>query len=180
MRILKENTVAIIIDLQVKLFPHMSEKDNLERHVGILVKGLKILNIPCIVTEQYTKGLGSTIPSVRSLLENDALVEKNSFSCCDSSGFMASLQKFNPTNIIIAGIEAHICVLQTVTDLCQGGFTPVVVTDCISSRKENDKHIAMERMKFEGAILSTSESVLFEMLRFSGTEQFKAISGLIK
>ncbi len=180
MRIVKENTLAVIIDLQDKLFPHMAEKDILERNVRILVKGLKILNITCLVTEQYTKGLGFTIPSVKSSFENDIFIEKTSFSCCDTAGFMASLQELRPVNIIVAGIEAHVCVMQTVNDLCEKGFKPVVVADCISSRKESDKLYALERMKTEGAIISTCESVLFEILRFSGTEQFKAVSRLIK
>jgi nicotinamidase-related amidase len=93
---------------------------------------------------------------------------------------MAAIQKMNRKHIIIAGIEAHVCVLQTVIDLSANGFEPVVVADCISSRKEKDKMIALERMKNEGAVISSCESILFELCRVSGNEKFKAISALVK
>ena len=180
MRILKENTLAVIIDVQEKLFPHMSEYEELEHYLNILIKGLKLLDIPLIVTEQYTRGLGFTIPSLASSLQNFSPFEKTSFSCCDDTYISEGIQEYKPVHIIVAGIEAHVCVLQTVTDLIQKGYIPVVIADCISSRKLLDKQIALERMNKEGALISTCESVLFELTRFSGTDLFRAVSKLIK
>jgi hypothetical protein len=180
MRILKERTAALIIDFQGKLFPFIHENEMLLKNVPILIQGLKVLGIPLFVTEQYVKGLGSTVEPIAIHLENIKRIEKAAFSCCDEPRLMEGIAVSARENIIIAGIESHVCVLQTVVDLIRNGYHPVVVEDCISSRKENDKKMALERMKKEGAIITTYESILFELLRYSGTEQFKAISKLVK
>jgi len=180
MRISKDQTAAVIIDIQERLFPHMYNPVDLERNVGILIKGFELLNIPVLVTEQYPKGLGSTIPGVINILEHFRPIEKISFSCCDESRFLNSLNMLNKKYVVLAGIESHVCVLQTVMDLIENGFHPVLVEDCVSSRKENDKKIAVERMRREGAIITTYESLLLELCRVAGTETFKKISSLIK
>jgi nicotinamidase-related amidase len=180
MRIENEYTAALIIDFQEKLFPHIFQNAIIQKNVSKLIEGLKILGIPILITEQYPKGLGSTILSLKNILSGYDSFEKISFSCCDADEIMSAIQKLNRNFIIIAGIEAHVCVMQTVIDLIYKGFTPVVVTDCISSRKENDKVIAIERFKNEGAILSTYESVLFELCRVAGSEKFKSISAIVK
>lgn len=102
------------------------------------------------------------------------------FSCWDEPRIAEAIAVAGKDNIIITGIESHVCVLQTVIDLKHNGYHPVVVEDCISSRRENDKRIALERMRYEGAIITSYESILFELLRYSGTEQFKAISRMVK
>jgi hypothetical protein len=180
MRILKENTLALIIDVQERLFPHIYEKEILEKNIRILISGLKILDIAILVTEQYPKGLGFTIPALNEVLPSNPAIEKISFSCCDEPAFIKSLAHSGQKSIIIAGIESHVCVLQTVIDLFKQGYQPIVIEDCVSSRNPNDKKIALKRMRQEGAIVSTYESILFELLRVSGTEQFKAISKLVK
>jgi nicotinamidase-related amidase len=180
MRILKEHTVAVMIDIQEKLFPHMFEKEILEKNMNLFVRGLRTLDIPLIVTEQYTKGLGFTIPSLAAALGDYSTHEKSAFSCCDDSSFSESIRSHNPVHVILAGIEAHVCVQQTAIDLLKVGYTPVVIADCVSSRKETDKQFAISRLRDEGAIITTFESVLFELLRYSGTPQFKAISQLVK
>jgi len=180
MRISKDNTVGIIVDIQERLFPHMYKNEDLERNVEILIKGLELLEVPLFVTEQYSKGLGCTIPSVIETLNTYEPIEKISFSCCDESRFLGELNLLNKKYIILAGIEAHVCVLQTVIDLVENGYHPVLVEDCVSSRKENDKKIAIDRMRHEGAIITTYESILLELCRVAGTDTFKKISGLIK
>ncbi len=180
MRIEKDKAVFILIDVQEKLFPHMYEKDNLLLSMVKLIKGFEILGIPGFITEQYSKGLGDTIQPIKSIIKNKAPFEKMSFSCCDESHVMTALRNLNRKFVLIAGIEAHVCVQQTVTDLARDGFQPVVVADCISSRKENDKIIAMERMRKEGAIITSCESLLLEVCRVAGSDEFKAISALIK
>ncbi len=180
MRILREHSAGLIIDIQEKLFPHIHEHDRMANNTEILIEGLKILDIPLLVTEQYTKGLGFTVPGIKSVLGSAPAHEKTVFSCCDDPGILLELNNLDRKNIIIAGIETHVCVLQTAVDLLENGFQPVVVEDCASSRRHADKMTAIARMRQEGAIITTCESILFELARVSGTDQFKAISKLVK
>jgi len=180
MRINKDQSSGLIIDIQEKLYPHIHKFEILSRNTIILIRGMKILNIPFILTQQYTKGLGDTMPAIKEAMGDVNPIEKNSFSCCDEPGFMDSLKRLGKKYVIIAGIESHVCVLQTTLDLINLAYIPVVIEDCIASRKYRDKKMAVERMRQEGAIISTYESVLFELCRFSGNEQFKEISKLVK
>lgn len=180
MRIHKDDTTALIVDIQERLFPHIFEHEQIAQNTSILIQGLQLLNIPTIVTQQYTKGLGSTIPSIQQVLDEPEPVEKISFSCCDDEGFMKKLNDTGRKSVLIAGIESHICVQQTTLDLLDNGFIPIVIEDCVSSRKAHDKHIAIDRMRTEGAIITTYESILFELCRFAGNDTFKSISKLVK
>ena len=180
MRILRDRSCLLVIDFQERIFPFIHENEKLLRNVPVLIRGLKILELPVFVTEQYTKGLGVTVQPIAEALDGIPRIEKSTFSCCDEPRFNLDLATSGKENVIIAGIEAHVCVLQTVIDLVRQGYQAVVVEDCISSRKPNDKARAIERMKKEGAIITTYESILFELLRSSGGETFKAISKLVK
>jgi hypothetical protein len=179
-RIQREQAAGLVIDIQEKLFPFISGHEDLALKSGILIKGMQLLQLPILMTEQYSKGLGPTIQPVRELFDPGSHLEKLAFSCCDDAGIMERLNSLHKKFIIITGIEAHVCVLQTATDLLERDFIPVVVEDCVSSRKLNDKNMAIARMRRMGAVITTYESVLFELLRFSGTEEFKAISRLVK
>lgn len=180
MRILAENSIGLIIDMQERLYPHIHEHEQLTRNTSILIEGLKALGIKLMVTEQYTKGLGFTIPPLKEHLSDIKFIEKQAFSCCDEPNFFEELAVEAPQHVIIAGIETHVCVLQTTIDLIENGYKPVLVQDCVGSRNPNDKAMAIERMRKEGAIITTYESILFELLRYSGTEVFKKISKLVK
>ena len=206
MRIILEQTSALLIDVQERLFPHMYERETLEHNLPILLKGLRILGVPLLVTQQYTKGLGSTIPALQETLgwttssafaaqkraantdsagtpvpTGDApYIEKIAFSCFDEPAFTKAFEALGRKRILLAGIEAHVCVLQTAVDLQQAGYTPVVIENCTSSRRENDKRIAFERLRAEGILVSTYESILFELTREAGTDTFRAISRLVK
>jgi len=180
MRIERKRAAGLVIDIQEKLFPHMHESEELLRRTSILLEGLKVLQIPMMLTEQYPKGLGPTLEPVSMQLGKHEVLEKIAFSCCGDPAFMSHLRSLNRSTIIVCGIEAHVCVLQTVLDLIEEDFTPVVVEDCISSRNPEDKRVALERMRSEGALISTSESLLFELTKVAGTEEFKAISRLVK
>jgi len=180
MRILRDQAAGLVIDIQEKLFPYISGNENLALNSGILIRGLQALMIPILVTEQYTKGLGPTVQPLRELFETGQSLEKLAFSCCDDLTIMNQLSTLNKKFIIITGIEAHVCVLQTAIDLLERDFIPVVIEDCVSSRRLNDKNMAINRMRRMGAVISTYESVLFELLRYSGTEEFRAISKLVK
>jgi len=180
MRILKEKTLLLVIDVQERIFPAIAEPDMLRRNIPLLIEGMKLLEIPVIVTEQYVKGLGPTIQEIATRITEVERIEKSSFSCCDEPRFMLDLASSGKDYVIIAGIESHVCVLQTAIDLQQNGYHPVVVEDCISSRNLNDKRIALERMNSEGVIVTTFEAILFELLRYSGGETFRAISKIVK
>jgi len=180
MRILREESVLLLVDLQERLFPHIAEKENLLKKTAILIQGIKALNIPWIVTEQYPKGLGKTIPEIRVLAKDVTPLEKICFSCMDDQNIRRHLKSLGKRYVILAGIEAHVCILQTAVDLNQQGYTPVIVTDCISSRSIQSKETALQRFMQEGIILSSAESILFELLRYAGSEEFKNISRLVK
>ena len=181
MRITKEDSTGLIIDVQQKLYPFIHENEELTNNICRLTNGLKELNIPIIVTEQYSKGLGNTIIQIQETLGDEYKhLEKMSFSCCGLDEFNTKLKDSGKKNVIVAGIESHVCVLQTVIDLFEKGYQPVLVEDCVSSRNPNDKKISIERMRNEGAIITTYESILFELLAVSGTKEFKAISKIVK
>ena len=180
MRLLAEDTMALIIDFQEKLMPVMAEREALEKRTDILLRGLKALEIPMVMTQQYTKGIGMTIPSVREAAGSDDYYDKLTFSCFEDEAIHDKVESLGRKNVIICGIEAHICVLQTCMDLKAAGYTPVLVADCISSRKLSDKEIALVRAQAEGILITTSEAVLFELTRKAGSAVFKEISRLIK
>lgn len=180
MRIEREKSMGLIIDIQERLIPVIHEKEKLLANCSILIQGLQILGIPLTVTQQYTKGLGNTVNEISSLFPNFGPIEKNSFSCLDEPAFAIHLSNSGKTSIIICGIESHVCILQTAVDLRDSGFHPIVIADCISSRNPEEKQIAMNRFLLEGIHISTTESILFELTRTSGTAEFKAISKLVK
>lgn len=180
MRILKEQAIAVLIDVQEKLAPHMVEMETMLERQEVLSKGLKILGVPLLVTEQYTRGLGLTLPRLKEIIDPFDPMEKMAFSCWDDAVFREALIESGRKTVILFGIEAHVCLLQTALDLLEEGYQPVVVEDCVSSRKASDKRIALNRMAQEGVIISSAESLLFEICRVSGTETFKQISRLVK
>lgn len=180
MRIDPKSVITLVIDIQEKLFPHIQDNELLLNNTIKLISGLKLLNIPFILNEQYPKGIGHTIAPIKELLSDIIAYEKVTFSCCKTDSIMEDIQKENKKFVIVFGIEAHVCVLQSVLDLLEKGFIPVLVTDCINSRKENDKQVAIQRMIQAGAIPTTSESLLFELCVSAKNEVFKEISKLVK
>lgn len=180
MRVKREETIALIIDAQEKLMPVMTDTDALEERMNVLIRGLRILEVPMIVTQQYTKGLGMTIPSIRESIGSETYLEKITFSCYDEEEVRRQIKESGCKNVLIFGIESHICVLQTCIDLKDAGYTPILVTDCISSRKSSDKEGAILRALGEGILMTTTEAILFEFTRRAGTPVFKEISKLIK
>ena len=180
MRITKENAVGLVIDIQERLFPVMWEKDNLLKNCKILLGGLADLKVPTFVTQQYTNGLGETLPEIKSLIPDFEYFEKRDFSCCDDPEVAEKLKKSEAKNIIICGIESHVCVLQTAVDLKELELNPVVVMDCVSSRTKENIEIAKERFRYEGIMMTSYESILFELTRTSGATEFRKISKLVK
>jgi len=180
MRILAEESMAIIVDIQEKLLPVIKDSEECVRNVKLLLEGFKLLHIPFIVTQQYTRGLGMTIPEIRDMVDNFHYLDKISFSCYEDSRLKEEIDKLQKKNIILCGAEAHICVQQTAIDLRAAGYNVIAVTNCIGSRKTEDKAAALKRYEYEGIMVATYESLLFELTRKAGSDTFKAISALIK
>lgn len=180
MRIEQGNSIGLVIDIQERLFSVMHSKDQLLERSKILIEGLQILSVPLLFTQQYSKGLGETHSEISSLIENFSAIEKSVFSCYDEPTVVEALEESDNTNVIICGIEAHVCVLQTAIDLKNSGYTPIIVVDCISSRKNLDLDIALLRYQQEGILVTSSESILFELTRSSKAPEFRSISKLVK
>jgi nicotinamidase-related amidase len=174
-------SALLIIDMQEAFRTSIADFNQTAARIVLAVKGSTLLRVPLLVTEQYPKGLGHTASEIKALLPQDTeIIEKSTFSSCGSQTFQAQLEKAHVKQVLVAGLEAHICVNQTVHDLLASGFQVHLLTDCITSRKPDDKKVALGKMQLSGAIPSSLEMALLELLRDSKHEQFKAIQGLIK
>ena len=180
MRINVEDTLFCLVDVQERLYPHVTNKDEVEKNLLTLVKGLIVHDVPFIVNEQYKKGIGETIPSLRELVDAYPHFEKTTFSCCKNESTMEAIKAANKKVVIVAGIETHVCVLQTCIDLLEAGLQPVLVTDCVTSRKQKDTDMAIQRLIQAGVIPTTYESLLFELTVNAKNPVFKEISSLVK
>lgn len=176
------DAVLLIIDVQEKLMPVIDRAAEVERNIERLVRGCHLLGVPAIVTQQYTKGLGDTVAPVRRALEETygfAAIEKMCFSAGGANEFQAELRRLKKRQVLVAGVETHVCVYQTVTDLL-AHHEVTLIADAVSSRSPENKAIAIQRMTTEGAKLSSTEMALFELLGVSGTDEFKGIARLVK
>ncbi|OCL87657.1 Isochorismatase family protein [Aliarcobacter thereius] len=180
MRIRLEDSLFCLVDVQEKLFPHIGNKEELERTLPILVKGMKVLGVPIIVNEQYKRGIGETILLLKELVSEYSSYEKTTFSACQTPDILNAIKTSGKKNIIVAGIETHVCVLQTCIDMIENGFNVILVTNCSGSRKKLDHKMAIKRLIQAGVIPTTYESILFELTLDSKNPNFKAISALIK
>jgi nicotinamidase-related amidase len=175
-----ENTALVMIDIQAKLLNVMFEKEALLENAQRLIKGLQLLGIPVIVTEQNPKGLGPTQAELAQLLPNVGALPKYCFSCGQDKGFAEALSKLNRRQILLCGIEAHICVYQSALELLSQGYEVQIVTDVVSSRAAANKTLALSRLQSEGAKLTSTEMVLFELLKTAENPSFKEISRIIR
>jgi nicotinamidase-related amidase len=175
-----DNAVLLLIDFQERLFPVMHDKEKLLRIVLKLIKGIQVLEVPIIVTEQYPKGLGPTIPEIKELLPGIKPVEKVCFDCNDEPAFGEALGALKRKQVLIAGIEAHICVYQTAMSLARAGYQVQVAVDCISSRDPENKLVALSRIEAVGISPTSVEMALFELLKVAKGDKFKQISAIIK
>lgn len=180
MRIDKDKTIALIVDVQEKLIPHIYNKDAILERIKILLQGLKILEIPMILNEQYKKGLGNTIAPIKELIPDVKSYEKVTFSCCQNTPTLTHVLESGRKIALVVGAETHVCIMQTCLDLIASGITPVLIVDCVGSRNPLDHDIAIKRMSQAGVMLATVESVLFELCKSSKDPAFKDISQLIK
>lgn len=176
------HSILVAIDIQGNLAQLMHKKEHFFRHAEIMIKGAELFDLPTLWLEQLPDKLGATIPQIAQPLAHQGLypIPKETFSAVQNIGFMEQLQLKQRKSIIIIGIEAHICVYQTVIDLIAEGYQVTVVSDAISSRTEENKQIAVNKMQRAGAQISSTEMVLFELQRVANGDRFKALLNLIK
>ncbi|WP_415903854.1 hydrolase [Neptuniibacter sp. QD48_55] len=166
----------LIIDIQDKLVPAIHKKDELVENTIWLTAIANKLNIPILTSEQYPKGLGHTIPELAELIPAEGIMEKEFFSCMSEPACNEKINSIRPNQVIIAGMEAHVCVLQTALQLKQQAREVYVVADCVSSRSPEDKELALDRMRHAGIHVVSREMVAFEWMQKSGTDEFRDIS----
>lgn len=175
-----EKTALLIIDIQERILPVINNHKLVIDNTVKLIKGFKILGLPIYFTEQYPKGLGLTTRSILDELGDLKPFDKMSFSCSGAGELFGEFKNKNLSQIVVCGIEAHVCIQQTVLDLVENNFQINLAADAVSSRKEMDYNTALERMRNHDVEVTTTESILFELLNVCGTPQFKEISKLVK
>jgi len=176
----RNRSVLVLIDIQERLFPHVHEHERVLARVELLLAAAGLMRIPLLLTEQYPKGLGSTVEEIRKILPDLQPFEKMDFSCVPARGFKERLDSIHRDQILLAGIETHVCVAQTALDLASQGESVYVVADATSSRRPLDAQVALDRLRQGGLTLVTAEAVVFEWLRRAGTEEFKALQPKLK
>ncbi len=180
MLIERDKSCLLVVDVQEKLAPAVSDPADVIRNAGILMRAAARLGVPLVVSEQYPQGLGATVPELRALAPESARIAKLSFSCADDPALRQRIREAQRSLIVIAGLEAHVCVLQSALGLQQAGYQIVVVADAISSRTPANRDAALQRLRENGVEVATTEMVLFEWLGQAGTPEFKELSRLIK
>ena len=176
----RHEPVLVIVDIQERLASAVKNKDAVINNCRHLIEIAKLYNIPIIVSEQYPKGLGPTVGELVSALPAHHLVEKTAFNCCAENRFTDELNRLFRKTIILTGMETHICVLQTCIDLLSRGYYVNIACDAVGSRTENNWRMGIEYMRDAGAVITGTETILFQLLKAAGSDEFKTISKLIK
>jgi nicotinamidase-related amidase len=178
----RDKTALVVIDVQEKLCVAMDDDvlKKLVKNIGILLESAAVLDIPVLVTEQYVKGLGATLTELKEKAAAAPCFEKMAFSSCGSSEFVEALKSTGRTQIIVTGMETHVCVLQTVIELREAGYDVHLVKDAVMSRSKQNWQTALQAMTLAGAIPTCTESVVFQLLKVAGTDEFKKLSKLVR
>lgn len=176
----RRHTALLVIDIQTRVHAAMLYARQVEQNAVKLIHGFQILKAPIFVTEQYPQGLGATIPAIAAALGEISSLQKMSFSCCGSEELIRRLEKDGIKQVVLCGIETHVCVQQTALDLLAGGYQVHLVEEAASSRKESDHVTALARMRAAGVVPTSTEAVLFELMERADIAEFKQVSALIK
>jgi len=176
----RDDVVLVVIDIQDRLAAVMERRDEVVGVASRLARVAQLIGAPVIETRQYPKGLGGTVPELAEVLETATVVDKTCFCCASEPGFVEALQATGRRQVAIVGMETHICVSQTALALLDGGYRVHVVADGVCSRFARDYEIALARLRAEGAVVTTSESVMYEAVGRAGTDEFKALLGIVK
>ncbi len=180
MLIRRDHSALFVVDEQARLAPAMFSREQALANTAILIKAANRLGVPVLASEQYPKGLGPTVPEIAALLPPGALAEKIHFSCAADTGISARVNALGRNQIVVAGMEAHVCVLQTALGLKERGYDTLVVADATSSRRAESHALAMDRLRLAGIPVVNTEMVVFEWLGQAGTAEFRELSALIK
>ena len=172
--------MLLIVDVQEKFRKHIHEFADLVKAIKTMVEACKILDIPVVVTEQYPEGLGPTVSEISTCLGSYKRFAKQAFSCCQQEEFLDYLKQTKRKQVIVCGIESHVCVNQSVHDLLAAGYAPHLIVEAIGSRTIDNKKVGLKKMMQAGAIFSSVETALFELLKDSGSKTFKAVQQLVK
>ena len=177
----RDKAQLVVVDVQEKLCRAMDTEvlEQLTGNISILLDAAAELGLPALATEQYVKGLGATLPVLKEKLTTASL-EKMTFSCCGGEGFLEALAKSGRRQVILTGMETHVCVLQTALELLSEGYMVHLVCDAVMSRKKANWKTALKTLSAAGVVLTTTEAVLFQLLRVAGTEEFKKLSKLVR
>ncbi len=175
-----DQAALMVIDIQGKLAELMHDRDALFENASRMIRGAKVIGLPIVWTEQYPKGLGPTSPEIADLLEGGTALAKTSFSCCGDEEIMKAVEATGRRQVLLLGIETHICIYQTALGLIEAGYEVYVVTDAVSSRKAPNRTLGLSRMKDAGSIMTSVEMSLFEMLGVAEGETFKAMVKIVK
>lgn len=177
----RDEAVLVVIDVQERLCKAMDDKvlERLCTNVGILQETARELGLPMLGTEQYVKGLGETLAPLRERLTTPA-IEKMTFSCCGETPFPEQLKALERRQVIVTGMETHVCVLQTVLELLDAGYTVHLVKDAVMSRRKENWQVGLDMAAAAGAVITSTEAALFQLLRVAGTEEFKKLSKLVR
>ena len=179
-RISRPQAAILVVDIQERLLPAIFERERVQANAIRLLKGAEVLGVPVLATEQYRKGLGPTAAAVREAMPGVPILEKLAFSACGAEGFVSALESRQVSDAVLCGIEAHVCVTQTCLGLLEKGCRVFVVADAVSSRTAENYRFGVERMRAAGAVIVSTEMVLFELVGQAGTAEFKQILGLVK
>ncbi|MCL2865118.1 MAG: isochorismatase family protein [Lachnospiraceae bacterium] len=175
-----KDTMAMIVDYQERMMPVIHRNEEIIKNATILIKGLKALDVPMMITQQYTKGLGMTVAPIFAAAETENYFEKMTFSSFRDEKTAAQIRNHQRKNVIVCGVEAHICVLQTCLDLKENGYAPILVLDCIGSRKQSNVEMTITRAIQEGITVTSYESILFELMERADIEAFRTVSKLVR
>jgi nicotinamidase-related amidase len=177
-----DQCALVVVDIQEKLLPPIFNKDELIKNSQLLIRLAKVLNIPLVVTTQYAQGLGAVVPEVASLIGDARFIDKLDFSCFGSNDFRSILKSLpgNRNTVLLCGMEAHICVMQTALGALNDGYLVHVASDAIGSRVRWNWDIGIDRMRTAGVVISTTEMMIYELLRCSGTQPFKEMLPYLK
>lgn len=175
-----QDCCLVVVDVQGRLAELMYEKDVLFKNIQILIKAAKILSVPILWTQQQPQAIGVTVPQINQLLTDNEPINKACFSCCGLKEFNDKINALSRKQVLLCGIEAHVCIYQTAAELITSGKEVHVIADAVSSRNKENKQIALERMITEGVKLSSVEMAVFELLKTSDHPQFKQVLQLVK
>lgn len=176
----REDSLVLVIDIQQAMLKIIEDWETICRKVSQLTRAADILNIPVVLTEQYPKGLGNTIPQVLQAIRSPKVYQKEHFSACQEDPFLEVLRSFGRSRIILVGMEAHVCVLQTALDLILSGFEVQVVFDAVSSRTAFNRDVGIELMRQAGVVITSTEIVLFGWIHRSNTDEFRQVHPILK